>query len=387
MEDRPRASASGRSNAVNNTLEGRFQLREQIAKGISGGVYRATDLQNGSQVAIKLLFAPPSAGRNFGLRFRQEFDVMSQLRHPNCVQVIHHGVTDDDILYFAMEYVHGRTLKQIVQESGPLSPESVAFYLDQVASALDAAHLREIIHRDVNPSNIMIQVDDAGNHSVKLLDFGLAKVLHPDNEDSVPVTGRLRMGTVLYMSPEQVEGKAVTKLWDVYALGVTVYYALTGVLPFERKTEMATLTAVLEEPIPPFSQTNPDLRVPPAAEEVVRHAMARKPNQRFQSAGDMARKFREALGYHDRVPAPKGPIGSGTRPAQRGDVRSGTHQSQPADNTQRAGSPPRTGAHSAPAPIPSPPVAPDEPDSANLTWVIIIVTAIAVVAIALYFVL
>lgn len=291
---------------INTVLDNRFRIEDFIARGVNGGVYRGRDLKTNKLVAVKMMFIPAQASAMFGARLKREAAVLNKLHHPNVVEILQTGLTPDNVLYFAMELVAGRTLKQIVQASGPIEPVKVAEYLYQTALALDAAHEIGIIHRDINPSNIMVYPTDRGER-VKLLDFGLAKVMEPESEEFNQLTGHLRIGTSAFCSPECIEGKSVGPLWDVWSLGVTLYFVLTGKLPFDGHNESAVLTAVLSAQLALFSEKNPGNQVPMEVESIVRRTLSRKPFNRPQSAGELAEMFWEAVAKNHVGSMPRKP--------------------------------------------------------------------------------
>jgi len=282
----------------NNVLENRFKLEEPIAKGVSGGVFKAKDLQSGQTVAVKLLYTPPGADQNFGVRFKREADVLFDLDHPNIVKILHSGVTPDGVIYYAMEFVNGVTLERYLNARERLSVAETADFLDQIASALDAVHSRKIVHRDVTPSNIMIEADATGRSRAKLIDFGFAKdVGMGATAKGGPATGRLMLGVAAYMSPEVLAGKPATHYSDIHALGVTTALMLTGKHPFLRDAEVATIAAVLEESPPSLKSLAPDADIPDELDAVVAQTMAKRPTGRPQSAGEFAAKFRLFAGH------------------------------------------------------------------------------------------
>lgn len=281
----------------NNVLENRFKLEEPLAKGVSGGVFRAKDLQTGDSVAVKLLYTPPGADQNFGVRFKREADVLFELSHPHIVKIIHSGVTDDGVIYYAMEFINGVTLERYINARGRITPQEAGEFLGQIASALDAVHARKIVHRDVTPSNIMIETDSMGRGRAKLIDFGFAKDIGMGSTTKGgPATGRLLLGVAAYMSPEVLAGKPATHLSDIHALGVATTIMLTGKHPFLRDAEVGTIAAVLEEAPPKFQSLAPDTQFSAELEAVVAQTMAKRPNGRPQSAGDFARRFKAIVG-------------------------------------------------------------------------------------------
>lgn len=285
-------------------LDGRFQIEERIASGTNGELYRARDQTNGALAAIKVI-KPGAQESNESLSRRlQEFRLLKNLNHPNAVQVIQSGLTDNNLFYVAMEFLHGRTLSQIVSEEGPMPPLRLAGILDQLAAVLDAAHKASIIHRGIKPKNIVVQANEQGDETVKLMGFVAAKVQANDagNPEKLTQAGTT-VGTPAYMSPEQAMGRRVTKLSDVYSVGVTLYAALTGTLPFDEKNDVKTLVAHVKMPVPPFQQKNPSISVPAGVEAVVNQALAKEPAYRPKSLGELARMFREAVEHPDRMPS------------------------------------------------------------------------------------
>ncbi len=296
---------------------GSYQIVEELGRGGMAVVYRAYQPSLNRHVAIKIL--PPQLGfdQQFVDRFLREARAAASLRHPNIV-VIHdvgrEPAQEQDIFFIVMEYLEGRTLRQLVEEEGPLHSKRAALIVEQVASALDYAHQRGFVHRDVKPANIFVGPDD----HVTLTDFGIAKAA--SETQHLTRTGTL-MGTPEYMSPEQAAGGDVDHRTDLYALGVVLYQMLIGQVPFRGTTPHAVLHNVIyEAPLPP-RQVNPNLS--PALEGVILKAIAKQPEQRFQRGSELSRAVRQALAgaapAGARVPPPPPPIQrAGAVPAARG---------------------------------------------------------------------
>lgn len=277
-------------------LDGRFQLGDRTAKIANGEVFRAYDLQSDLPAVVRILRPDAPTSAEFLARFQQECRVLKNLNHPNAEQVIATGLTPDNEFYVAFEDVGGQSLMEIIEQHGPLPVELVADYLDQLASVLDAAHRQQVIHRDVKPENIKVFTDEAGNDVVKLLGFVFAKSLAGSEPEGGGVTQPgMAVGSPATMSPEQVTGAKIVKQSDIYSLGVTLYAALTGKLPFEGRSPVQVMLAHLKEPIPLFCTRNPANAVPANVEAVVRKAMAKQFVDRPASAGELAASFRSAL--------------------------------------------------------------------------------------------
>jgi len=254
----------------------------EIGRGGMATVYRAT-APHGNLVAIKILDRHLAADPVARLRFRQEGSLT--LMHPNIVRVLEHGEQDGQP-YIVMEYVAGESLDRLIARKGRLTPEECAPILTDVARALDHAHKHGVIHRDVKPSNILIRT----NGQALLGDFGVAKSL----EQTAYTATRTRIGSALYMSPEQAAGMyELTPASDIYALGVTTYYALCGRHPFEGANEIAVVRMHIDEPPQPLSAIAPD--IPKPVSDIVLWALHKRPAFRPQSAGQFASEFRRAI--------------------------------------------------------------------------------------------
>src|SRR5450755_4016316 len=267
---------------------GGYRIDELISRGGMGVVYRATNVALNRIYALKVLAPELADDDQFRERFRREMRVAASLHHPNVVG-IHYAGEHDGLLFLVMDFVHGTDLRELLQKSGALSPDRAVDLLTQLASALDAAHRKGLVHRDVKPGNVLITVRDGEEHAY-LTDFGLAK--RSDTVGGLTKKGGV-VGTVDYMSPEQVTGGATDARTDIYALGCVFFQMLTGKVPYERENSIATLFAHVHEPPPVLEAKLADSY--PDFGAVLDEAMAKEPADRYLSAGDFARAAAAAL--------------------------------------------------------------------------------------------
>ncbi|HEU5434399.1 MAG TPA: protein kinase, partial [Thermomicrobiales bacterium] len=283
------------------TVNGRYRVDRRVGEGGMAVVFRGYDLLLGREVAIKALRPQYAADPAFRLRFEREARAAAGFRHPNIVQIFDVG-EEHGAPYFVMEYVEGQTLAEIVAAEAPFHPDDVAALLRQLAAALDYAHERGYVHRDVKPQNIIV---DADGHA-RVVDFGIAKGL---GDSDLTATGA-GLGTVQYISPEQASGLMATPASDIYSAGVVAFEMLTGRVPFEADSPVAVAMKHVNDPPPPPS----DLlsTIPPAVDAIVLRAIAKDPTQRFSSAGALA----EAMGRWRRYlpPTPQSATGRWAQP-------------------------------------------------------------------------
>ena len=270
----------------------------EIGAGGMGVVYKAQDTLLDRVVALKVL--PPTLCEQdeFLRRFAREARLLARIQSPHVVTV--HTLMEKDIgLVLVMEYLEGETLEQRLRRAGPLSAREAIDVFDQASRGVEHIHRMGIVHQDLKPANIFMT--RAG--SVKLLDFGVAKLM---NEHRFDQTGTM-LGTLLYISPEQIKGRAVDQRADIYTLGITMFETVTGRLPFQRKTNYALMHAHVQEnpPAPRKFQAE----IPAELEKVILKAMAKEPERRFQTV----RKFRKALLQHRRVRLPRLRLSPGLR--------------------------------------------------------------------------
>jgi beta-lactam-binding protein with PASTA domain/predicted Ser/Thr protein kinase len=259
---------------VDAVVDERYQVVAHLGTGGMAEVYCATDLQLGRKVALKILHQRFAADEEFVERFKREASSAAGLQHQHLVAVYDRGEWDGTS-YIAMEYVAGRTLKQIVGEDGPLAPGRAVDLTIQILRAARFAHRRGVIHRDFKPQNVI--VDDEGR--AKVTDFGIARAGASD----MTQTGSI-MGTAQYLSPEQAQGHAVTARSDLYSIGIILYELLTGRVPFEADSAVTiALKQVNEAPLPP---TRLNAVVTPELEAVVLRALAKDPKDRFADADE-----------------------------------------------------------------------------------------------------
>jgi eukaryotic-like serine/threonine-protein kinase len=253
-------------------IDDRYRVLSRLGSGGMADVYCAEDTQLGRKVAVKLLYRRFAEDEEFVERFRREASAAAGLQHPNVVQVYDRGAWEGT-WYIAMEFLEGRSLKQLVRDEGPLDARRAAELAVQILKAARFAHKRGIVHRDIKPHNVI--VDEEGR--AKVTDFGIARAGASDMTE----TGVI-VGTAQYLSPEQAQGHEVDARSDLYSVGVLLYELLTGHPPFEADSAVTVaLKHVAEEPVPP-SQLNP--QVTQAMEDVVLRALAKHPDHRFQDA-------------------------------------------------------------------------------------------------------
>lgn len=269
-------------------MVGRFLIEEVIGRGGMSDVYRAYDPKLGRDVALKVL--SPALGRNpeFRDRFLRESRSAAQLNHPHVVPIFEAG-NDGDTLFIAMQLVRGCDLKTHIERHGPLSLDVLLSVIRQASEALDHAHQRGLLHRDVKPANLMLEEREGGLH-VYLTDFGLTKSLGTDSR--ITHTGEL-VGSVHYVSPEHLEGRELDTRSDVYSLGCVLYECITGRPPFERDTDMAVLWAHLNAEVPRASKASRS--VSHVVDRVIGRSMAKDPADRFSSCEDLVTSLDAAL--------------------------------------------------------------------------------------------
>lgn len=275
---------------------GQYLLEERLGQGGMGEVYRARHRMLRRPCAVKLIRADQAGSPDTLARFEREVQAMAQLTHPNTVEIYDYGRGADGTLYYAMEYLPGLTLEQLIRRYGPLEPGRAVYLLLQACRALREAHRAGLIHRDVKPGNIYVTERGGEFDIVKLLDFGLVRVQGISEPSSAPSAalssegaenpaltqaGHI-LGTPAYLSPEQVAGSTVDARSDIYSLGTVAYFILTGHPPFQCATVAELLQAHLQEP--PLDPAKINLAVPRDLADVVLCCLAKRPEERYASA-------------------------------------------------------------------------------------------------------
>jgi serine/threonine-protein kinase len=270
--------------AVGDEVAG-YRIDGMAGRGGMGVVFRAHHLHLGRDAALKVLTADLAGNKSFRARFVREAQTAARLEHPNIVPVYDAGDWDG-LLYIAMKYIEGTDLGHVLDREGQLSPQRVIELLGDVADALDTAHASGMVHRDVKPGNVLLD----GKRSY-LTDFGLTKRM--SSRTALTAAGRT-VGTAAYLAPEQIRGQEVDARTDVYALGCVLYECLTGNVPFERESDIATLWAHLEADAAPLSETRPDL--PSGLNDVLNKAIAKKKDERYPTCGELVAAMADAAG-------------------------------------------------------------------------------------------
>lgn len=260
---------------------GRYEIESELAKGGMGLIYLARDPYIQRQVVVKVLMYKHTMDETYRAFFQQEAELIAALEHP-CIAPIYDFGWHGKQPYIVMRYMAGGSLEDKLRKEKTLKPAEIGHIVSRIAAALDAAHARKIVHRDVKPSNFLY--DSAGE--IFLSDFGIAKA-KPFTDDE----GEWLVGTPAYMSPEMIRGEKTDGRADVYALGVTLFRLLTGELPFKGDSSTSLINAHVEAPVPDPRALRQNL--PAAWQEVVVKAMAKRPDERYQTAGEFAREVEQ----------------------------------------------------------------------------------------------
>ena len=268
---------------IGRTFNNRYELTERVGLGGMAEVYRAHDNVLGRTVAVKVMLPQYAADPTFTKRFRQEAASAANLQSPYIVSIYDWGL-DGETYYIVMEFLRGTDLKTAIQERGAINQRKAAEIGSQVAQALSVAHAGGIIHRDIKPQNIMIQPD--GN--IKVMDFGIARAGDAGLSQTATV-----LGTAHYVSPEQAQGKELTGASDIYSLGVVLYEAVTGKLPFDGQDAVSVAVKQVNEIPAPPSTINPNLD--PVLEAIIMKALEKDPTRRFKDAAEMRHTLNDYL--------------------------------------------------------------------------------------------
>jgi serine/threonine-protein kinase len=291
-------------NLLGRVIAGKFELQAHIGAGAMGEVFRARHVVLDTAIALKIMRPSIAKDPMFKERFYREAKAASRLEHPNSVRVLDYGVEPDGLVYIAMEFLHGRDLLGVLRAEWPLSDAHIVDILAQTLGAVSMAHELGIIHRDLKPENIMVNVgpeDDDGQrpYHVKVCDFGIAKLSDPrgfqtDGQDRALTSSGALIGTPEYMSPEQARGDALDARSDIYSVGIILYQMLVGRVPFYAENALGVvLKQVTDQPIPP-SVSRPHVNA--RLESICLRALNKSRDARYQTAREMRRDLRAALG-------------------------------------------------------------------------------------------
>ena len=295
----PPPSDASESGFIGRQVAGRYRILDKLGEGGMGAVYRAEQISLKRTVALKVLKSELSAEPGLVRRFNAEAELAAKLNHPNTVTLYDFGQDVDGSLFIAMEFLEGRSLRELLLKEGPLPAARALAITDQVCASLSDAHGRGIVHRDLKPDNVMLVQIGKRSDVVRVLDFGIAKLRDEQGDiTAMPMTraGDL-LGTPQYMAPEQIRGEKVDARTDVYALGAMLYEMVTGRLPFEGPSLMAILSKHLTElPVPPDLR-RPDLAIPPPLCRVIMDSLQKDPAARPVTMEALSERL-TALGLH-----------------------------------------------------------------------------------------
>jgi tRNA A-37 threonylcarbamoyl transferase component Bud32 len=290
-----RAAAQKPEQMIGRTLNNRYFVEAKIGEGGFGAVFRGKQIATGREVALKILHPHNVSDSTIVARFRREAEACSKLRDPHTVTTYDFDEAEDGTLFLAMELLRGRSLHQLQKTEGPFPYKRVLGILDQVAQSLGEAHANGIVHRDMKPENVIIERREEQDY-VKVLDFGIAKMISGDREVQALTAVGQTLGTLEFMSPEQLRGQTLDGRSDIYALGMMAYEMLTGGLPFKNiKSPIEIINFHMKEPPPPPSQLRPDLEIPESVDDIIQKMVAKSRDQRHASAEELRAHIAAAL--------------------------------------------------------------------------------------------
>ncbi len=281
---------------LGKTISNKYKVLEAVGKGGMGTVFKAEQLGLGRHVAIKMLKAQLSEDKVSVKRFEQEATASATLQHPNLITLFDFGMIDDKQPYLVMEFLEGESLAMIIREHGCVNPVRCLRIFAQVMEGLTAAHLKGVVHRDIKPSNIILVKNEKELDVVKVVDFGLAKLMPWSGKESqhLTKTGEV-FGSPIYMSPEQCQGKKLEQTSDIYSVGVTIYEALTGKPPFKGRNVVETASMHISSQPPPFEMTRPDLRLSNKLQAVIFKSLDKDPYRRFLTMDEFRKALTDAI--------------------------------------------------------------------------------------------
>jgi len=295
-------------------INGKFRIVSLVATGGMGRIYRAEQAPLGRLVAVKVLRTPSIVSETIATEFRKRFfreaNILAKLQHANVVTLFDYGRIEglaDERYFMAMEYLAGDTLALRLKKVHSLPVQDSLRILRQVARGLREAHKLGVVHRDLKPSNVMLVPEEDGAEVVKILDFGIGKLLGTDDDQELTQEGAF-LGSPKYIAPEQVNERRVDQRTDVYALGVIAYESLTGRVPFEGQTNLETILAHTNQAVPPMAERSPGTIVPDVVEAFVRRCLEKDPARRPQSMEEVLR----AIGDCERSLFGASSLGSGS---------------------------------------------------------------------------
>ncbi|MFN2414828.1 MAG: protein kinase [Pyrinomonadaceae bacterium] len=320
----------GEDRLIGQVLAGKYRIDDKIDEGGMGCVYRATHVLMEKVIAVKVLHPALAADEKIVHRFTREAKAASRISHPHAINVTDFGESDNGIVYLVMEYLRGRTLKDVVRSGGPMTLRRTVEIVRQVAGALEAAHHEGVVHRDLKSDNIMLE-EATGGDWAKVLDFGIAKIQQTERSihetDPGLTAPNLIIGTPQYMSPEQCsQASDIDARSDLYSFGVIVYEMLAGHVPFTGDSPTAIMMKHIQEPAPSILEERGDL--PAEVGRVIARALAKRPEDRFQSAGELSAALASAA-----EEAPLGGSAAGAAVLDTDRIGSPTSPNEPARTT------------------------------------------------------